>query len=216
MPATSKPRRGRPPRLSRERIVEAALALVDRGGIDGLTMRALARELGVDPMAVYRHVRDKDDLLGAMCDQLLVELPPIDPEGPWESQVRGLAAEIRDRFAARPALLPALMSAPVTPMSLVLASDAVTLLVRAGLTPQDAAAAFGAVFSYVLGFAVIEAAIPPPADRDALRAAAVEHLGVEAAPPHLDAAIDLMNSSGDFEAGIDLLLDGIRARLRAA
>lgn len=214
MGATSKPRRGRPPRLTRDRIVEAALALVDRGGTDGLTMRALARELGVDPMAVYRHVRDKDDLLGAMCDQLLVELPPIDPDGPWEPQVRRLAVEIRKRFAARPALLPALMSAPVTPMSLVLASDAVTLLVRAGLAPRDAAAAFGAVFSYVLGFAVIEAAIPPPADRDALRVAAVEHLAVEDAPPHLDVAIDLMNSPGDFEAGIDLLLDGMRGRLR--
>ncbi|MFA9271947.1 TetR/AcrR family transcriptional regulator C-terminal domain-containing protein [Svornostia abyssi] len=213
MSTGSKPRRGRPPRLSRPLIVEAALALVDRAGIDGLTMRALARELEADPMAVYRHVRDKEDLLGAMCDQLLVELPPIDLDGAWEPQVRGLAREIRERFAARPALLPALASAPVTPMSLVLASDAVTLLVRAGMSPREAAGGFGAVFSYVLGFAVIEAAIPPPADHEALRAAALGHLGTDEAPPHIDVAIELMNSAGDFDFGLDLVLEGLRARL---
>lgn len=213
MPTASRPRRGRPPRLSRPLIVEAALALVDRAGIDGLTMRALARELDADPMAVYRHVRDKEDLLGAMCDELLVELPPIDPEGPWEPQVRRLAQEIRERFAARPALLPALASAPVTPMSLVLASDAVTLLVRAGMAPREAAGAFGAVFSYVLGFAVVEAAIPPPADHGALRDAALGHLETDEAPPHLDAAIELMNTAGDFDFGLGLVLEGLRAQL---
>jgi TetR/AcrR family tetracycline transcriptional repressor len=214
MVTENKPRRGRPPRLSRDRIVEAALDLVDRTGIHGLTMRALARELRVDPMAVYRHVRDKDDLLGAMCDRLLVALDPIDPDRGWEPQLRRLAEQVRERFIARPALLPALAAAPVTPMSLLVAADAVGLLIRAGASAPDAAVGVNTVFSYVLGHAVTEAAVPPPSDRDALRDAALAYLGDDAPPPHLDAAIDLMSDAGDFHAGLEIVLTGLHTRLR--
>jgi AcrR family transcriptional regulator len=213
MPAEQTLRRGRPPRLSREQIVEAALDLVDRAGIQGLTMRALARELHVDPMAVYRHVRDKDDLLGAMCDRLLVALDPIDIDRSWEPQLRRLAEQVRERFIARPALLPALAAAPVTPTSLLVAADAVGLLVRAGASARDAAAGVNAIFSYVLGHAVAEAAVPAPSDRETLRDAALAHLGTDGPPPHLDAAIDLMNDPADFHAGLDLVLTGLRAHL---
>lgn len=210
-----KPRRGRPPRLARSQIVEAALDLVDREGMQGLTMRALARDLGVDPMAVYRHLRDKDDLLGAMCDRLLAELDPLDAAAPWEPQVRRLAGQMRERLVARPALLPVLTQAPVTPESVVIAGQAIDLLVRAGLTPRDAGSAFGAMFSYVLGFAALEAAQPPPADDAELRRAARELAGGDAGegPAHLDAAIDLMNDAGDFGFGVDLVLDGLRRRI---
>ena len=213
MTAEQPPRRGRPPRLSRDQIVEAALDLVDRAGIQGLTMRALARELEADPMAVYRHVRDKDDLLGAMCDRLLVALDPIDLDRPWEPQLRRLAEQVRERFIARPALLPVLAAAPVTPMSLLVAADAVGLLVGAGASTRDAAAGVNAIFAYVLGHALTEAAVPPPADREALRDAALASLGGDAPPPHLEAAIDLMNHPGDFKAGLDIVLHGLRARL---
>jgi TetR/AcrR family tetracycline transcriptional repressor len=214
MPTEQKPRRGRPPRLSRDLIVEAALDLVDRSGLQGLTMRALAHELHVDPMAVYRHVRDKDELLGAMCDRLLFGLDPIDLDDGWEPQMRRLAEQVRERFAARPALLPALAAAPVTPTSLLIAAETVALLVRAGASARDAAAGVNAVFSYVLGYAVVEAAVPPVPDHAALRDAVLAHLGTnEPPPPHLDAAIELMSDPGDFHTGLDLVLDGLRARL---
>lgn len=218
METPTKTRRGRPPRLSRAQVVAAALDLVDREGVEGLTMRALAKDLGVDPMAVYRHVRDKDDLLGALCDQVLMELDPLDLDAPWEPQVRRLAAQVRERLVARPALLPALAGGPVTPASLVLARDAVELLARAGVPVPLAMAAFGAVFAYVLGFAVLEAALPAPeADARALTDGARKHLGLGpevASPPYLDAAFELMGDPGDFELGLDLLLDGLRARLQ--
>ena len=213
MQTEQKPRRGRPSRLSRDQIVEAALDLVDRSGLQGLTMRALARNLKADPMAVYRHVRDKHELLGAMCDRLLVALDPINPDHGWEPQMRRLAEQVRERFAARPALLPALAAAPVTPTSLLIAADTVALLVRAGASASDANAGVNAVFSYVLGYAVVEAAVPPPADQAALRDAALAHLGTDEPPPHLDEAIDLMSDPGDFHAGLDIVLEGLRARL---
>src|SRR5918993_5102038 len=187
MEPTPKPRRGRPPRLSRDRIVDTALDLIDRSGLQGLTMRALAHELQVDPMAVYRHVRDKNELLGAMCDRLLVALDPIDLDDGWEPQLCHLAEQIRERFAARPALLPALAAAPVTPTSLLIAADTVALLIRAGASAKDAAAGVNAVFSYVLGYAVVEAAVPPVPDHAALREAALAQLGTNEPPPHLDA-----------------------------
>ena len=208
------PRRGRPPRLSRDLIVEAALDLVDRSGLQGLTMRALAHQLQVDPMAVYRHVRDKDELLGAMCDRLLFGLDPIDLDDGWEPQMRRLAEQVRERFAARPALLPALAAAPVTPTSLLIAAETVALLVRAGGSARDAAAGVNAVFSYVLGYAVVEAGVPPASDSDVLRDAALAHLGTDGPPPpHLDVAIELMSDAGDFHAGLDIVIGGLRARL---
>src|SRR3712207_3100125 len=205
MASKQKPRRGRPARLSHDQIVEAALDLIDRSGMQGLTMRALAHELEADPMAVYRHVRDKDELLGAMCDRLLVALDPIDLNHGWEPQMRRLAEQVRERFAARPALLPALAAAPVTPTSVLIAADTIALLVRAGASAQDAAAGVNAVFSYVLGYAVVEAAVPPASDHAALRDAALAQLGSnDSPPPHLDAAIDLMSDPGDFHAGLGL------------
>lgn len=212
--AASSARRGRPSRLSRGQIVGVALELVDAEGVDGLTMRALARRLGADPMAVYRHVRDKGDLLGAMCDAVVAELPPLDLEGPWRPQLAQLAGRLRERLAAHPGLLPVLAGAPVTPASLATTQQVLALLVARGVPAGVAAQGFGAVFSYVLGFVLVEAALPAAgADRDGLRAGALGHLGdPDPAPPHLDDALALLEQAGDFAFGLDLLLDGIERR----
>jgi TetR/AcrR family tetracycline transcriptional repressor len=208
------PRRGRPARLSRPQIVGVALELVDAEGVDALTMRALARRLEADPMAVYRHVRDKADLLGAMCDTVVADLPALDPDGPWRPQVAELAGQLRERLAAHPALLPVLAGAPVTPAGLAVTQQALALLVAHGVPVDVAATGFGAVFSYVLGFALVEAALPAlDADRDELRAGALAHLGDPDAPPaHLDEALALLETPGDFAFGLDLLLDGLERR----
>lgn len=203
----------RPARLSRSSVVAAALELVDASGADALTMRALARRLGVDPMAVYRHVRDKDDLLGAMCDVVVGELPPLDPSAPWEPQVRTLALGLHTAVVRRPALLPVLASAPVTPVSLVAAQRAIALLVAAGASEETATSAFSVVFSYVVGAALVAVAdAPPAADQAALLTGARELLGQDDAP-HLPAAAGLMQQPDDLERGLDLLLAGIRASM---
>jgi len=213
MPAAT-PRRGRPARLNRSAIVGVALELVDDEGVDALTMRALARRLEADPMAVYRHVRDKADLLGAMCDAVVADLPALDPDGPWRPQVAALAGELRARLAAHPGLLPVLAGAPVTPAALATTQQVLALLVARGVPAPIAGAGFGAVFSYVLGFALVEAALPAAeADRDGLRAGALAHLGDPAEPPpHLDDALHLLEEPGDFAFGLDLLLDGMERR----
>lgn len=200
----------RPARLSREKVVDAALTRVERDGVDALTMRALARDLRVDPMAVYRHVADKDDLLGALCDRVLAELPALRPDDPWEPQVLELARELRDRLIAHPGLVGVLTSAPATPASVLVARDAVALLAGHGFPPGAAASAFATVFAFVLGHVQLEAAPPPGIDEDGLRAAAAERLGADDAPM-LDDALALMAGPADFEAGLDLVLAGVRA-----
>ena len=209
------PAKGRPPRLSRELIVNAALDLVDNRGAGALTMRALARELGADPMAVYRHVRDKDDLLGAMCDALIASLDAIDVAAPWRPQVRGLALDLRARLLARPALLPVLSAAPATPASVVVARDAIEVLTRDGVPAALAVKGFATVFSYVLGHVQVEVAMPAPGpEAGRLRSGTLERLGAADEPPHLDAALELMQDAGDFAFGLDLILDGLEQRAR--
>lgn len=203
----------RPARLSRPLVVAAALELVDQAGADGLTMRALARHLGVDPMALYRHVQDKEDLLGAMCDVAVADLPPLDLGAPWEPQVRELALALYAALIRRPSLLPVLASAPATAVSLAAAQQAIALLVAAGADEQAAATAFSVVFSYVIGAAMVSIADPPAAgDQAALREGARALLADED-PPHLEAAASLMQSPEDLERGLDLLLAGISAGL---
>jgi AcrR family transcriptional regulator len=202
-------------RLNRELIVETALRVVDERGVDGLTMRALARALGADPMAVYRHVRDKDALLGLLCDAVVADLDPLDPAGPWRPQIERQARQLRAALTARPSLAAVLAGAPVTPAALAVTQRAVELLTRNGLPVATASGGFATVFSYVLGFAVVEAALPDASaeDRSELRAGALHHLGdPEADPPHLDLALALLDSPGDFAFGLELILDGIERR----
>jgi TetR/AcrR family transcriptional regulator, tetracycline repressor protein len=207
--------RGRPPRLSRERIVDAALALIDRVGVDGLTMRALAKDLGVDPMAVYRHVRDKDDLLAAMCDQLLGDLDPLEPEGEWEPQFRRLGQQILERLLERPSLVPVLARAPITPAAVVVARDVIELLARGGFPPRLAVGAADALLSHVLGHALLVASAPAAPDAERLEVEVRAQLGLadgDAGPPHLETALGLVDEPGDFDLGLDLLIAGLRAR----
>ncbi|MHB8470723.1 MAG: TetR family transcriptional regulator, partial [Gaiellaceae bacterium] len=76
--------------LSRRRVVEAALALVDAEGTAALSMRRLGRELGVEGMALYTHVRDKADLLDAVAELVLAELDvEFDRSAPWQERIRG-------------------------------------------------------------------------------------------------------------------------------
>ena len=81
---------GRPPQISRPAIVEASLAIADERGLAGLTMHAVAQRLGVTPMALYRHVDDKADLLDSVVEALLTELPLPRAELPWEQRLRWL------------------------------------------------------------------------------------------------------------------------------
>ena len=84
----ARPEAGRRERLNRERVLQAAVALADEAGIAAVSMRGLAQELGVVPMALYKHVTDKDELLDGMVDAVIGEIDPLDPRLGWKSAIR--------------------------------------------------------------------------------------------------------------------------------
>ena len=93
--------------LNRDRIVQAALAIADAEGLDALTMRRLAVELGAAPMAAYSHFRDKRELLAAVVDAVMAEVELPDVDGRWRKPIRRLAESLRRALLAHPAVMPA-------------------------------------------------------------------------------------------------------------
>jgi len=88
--------------LSRERVLRTAVALADDAGIDAVSMRKLAQELGVVPMALYKHVANKDELLDGMVDIVIGEMDPPDPDLDWRSAVRKRVLSARDALLRHP------------------------------------------------------------------------------------------------------------------
>ena len=88
--------------LSRERIVATAMDLADRDGLEALSMRRLGGVLGVDPMSLYNHVRDKDDLLDAMADTAVAGIEPSPGEGPWTVRLRAAILSARSSMLRHP------------------------------------------------------------------------------------------------------------------
>jgi AcrR family transcriptional regulator len=88
--------------LTRERVLAAAIQFADRDGIEAISMRRLAQELGVEAMSLYTHVRNKEDLLDGMVDALIVEIPVGTDGGDWKPSIRGMALAARGVFVRHP------------------------------------------------------------------------------------------------------------------
>ena len=149
---------GRAPQISREAVLAAALRLADEQGLDAVTMHAVARRLQVTPMALYRHVDDKNALLDGLVEVLLTEYPLPRAEGEWDERLTTLADGIRDTARRHPAVFPLLLTRPaVTPAARVV-RDAVQAALREGGLPEaEVARAERLISTAVLGFAASEA-----------------------------------------------------------
>jgi AcrR family transcriptional regulator len=149
-------RPGRPPRLSRDAIVAAASAVIAREGIGSLTMRRVAEELSSSPMSIYRHVRDKDELLVLLLDHLAAELPR--PQLPIEPRARLLTAcrTMRDGLAEHPWIVDVLAGGDlIAPSILWLVEEIVAGFVACGLSYPQAADAYRAVWQFTVGELII-------------------------------------------------------------
>jgi AcrR family transcriptional regulator len=165
----------RPARLSRDEIVGAAVTLVEQGGPDALTMKALGAALGADPSAVYRHVQDKDELLRAVGDHLLNGVVEGLPgRRTWDDTVRTVCLRLRAALLARPQLADLTRSAPTRQRhELRLTEVLLSALVAGGFPPDRAAAAYHALIELTVGSATIDGttAAMDPAVRRATYAA---------------------------------------------
>jgi len=145
--------------LGRERVLDAALAVAEREGLQSLSMRLLARELGVSPMALYRHVAGKDDLLDGLVERLLGELRLPDASLPWDERLRELARELRALGRRRPGLFGLLLQRRAVGAGALRAREAaLRALADAGLDPEAAARAERLLSTVIIGFAISEAA----------------------------------------------------------
>jgi AcrR family transcriptional regulator len=141
--------------LSTDAVVDAALQLADADGLDAVTLRRLASKFGVTPMALYRHVRDKDHLLDLMASRLLEELDvATETESAWRDELRRLGNSFLALVAAHPAA-PFLLSRPFeSPGSQRVSEALLGILDRAGFDPRDAVHLLQALTGMLLGPAV--------------------------------------------------------------
>jgi AcrR family transcriptional regulator len=218
--------------LSGEEILAAAYELVARDGLDALSMPILARHLGAGVTSLYWYFRNKEELLVALAQQVSTDFYDALPrlgDGPWDEELRAYFLEYRailarfpvylDLFAVRPRFV--LTRPKVYSMVLQRLDDDVALLVRAGLTPQDAARAHSACNVYTRGFVMLEQGVAhePEEGAEELHERLVETV------EHLDGgAFPTLRALGDVEpvtqlgdeayaSGLDILIEGIRIEI---
>jgi AcrR family transcriptional regulator len=197
------------PQLSRDLIANTALDVVAREGLGALSMRRLAQELDVWPMSVYRHFRDKEDLLDAVAAAGAegAELPPAD--GDWRDQLPALAEEVRTLLARQPSDLR--RRTLISPGVMRLTDAALRVLREAGISPADATLAWRAVLAYVVGSIEFEAATGTERETQAalLSFPEEEHPDVAAAASELAHAL----AGGDdaFDEGLEQVMAGVAA-----
>ena len=226
--ATSADRQGGPtsarPRLDRDAVVTAAIALADAEGLDALSMRALAARLHVVPMALYKHIADKEDLLGRMVDRVIEGYAPPVAGGDWQARVRSRVLSARDAILLHPWLGSAIDSRTRRTETVLAYMNAVAGdFIEGGVSPDLTHYAMHALGTRIWGYSTeafedADAPTPQDADQPALLAYMTEHF------PHVvTIAMDAAgrNPSGscetqtEFEFTLDLLLDSVE-RLRAA
>lgn len=204
--------RPRTPLLSRERIVTAALRLIDDEGLEALSTRRLAAELSVSGPSLYNHFATKDELLDAVVDSVIgeVDLSMFDSgDTPWTRALRDWARSYRAALAAHPNIVPVLAQGPGRrPNALRLADAVFGHLVGAGW-PRGQATRIGALMRYfVTGSALASFAAGFPADAEVYDAADYPHLGEAHRLAGHRGAVD----EGAFETGLEALLDGLALR----
>ena len=218
--------------LSRERILETASHLADQNGIESLTMRKLARELGVEAMSLYNHVASKGDLVDAMVDLVVREIELPSSGEAWDVDVRRCAvsaheALLRHSWACSLAIGPTATRALPT-ARLAYIEWLLRRLREAGFSPELAYDAYHAIDSHILGFTLWQlghraAARDVAGDTDLadFAAALIPRLRddgfpylAEHAELHLAAPDD--EGAREFEFGLDLVLDGLRRALARA
>ncbi len=220
-----RPARRRP--LDREQVVRAALALLDEVGLDELTMRRLAERLGIKAASLYRHVRDKGELLVLLADEVTGEVPLVEPTGTWQQQLAAMAHNARRGLLAhRDGARLMATTPPAGPRRLRHIEQVLRALRLSGLDDRDVAGAATLLNNFVTEFAADEARFEAAAaamgvTRRKMFAAArkqFQSLPRDEFPSLVSLATALTDDDPDavFQLGIDVLLRGIEARARAA
>ena len=220
MPRT-KSRRRTP--LSRERVLRAAVALADERGTEELTMRKLAKELGVEAMSLYNHVANKGDLLDGMIDLVFGEIDPPSADGDWKAELRKRAVSTRDALRRHPWAVGEMEGRTSHgPANLRLHDAVLGCLRAAGFSVAMTVHAYSVQDAYIYGFALQQTDMSSETPEDFAAEAQrqmVEYESVLADYPHLVEVVGgyVATAGYDYDAeflfGLDVILDGLE-RLR--
>jgi len=207
--------RGRPP-VPKERIVAAALKIVDDEGAEALSLRALAQRLDSSTATLYRHFANRAELIDQVVDQLFSAVPARPDELrdlAWEDACRAMATWMFENLRRHPNVAPLLLTRAATgPNAMALREVALQVLLDAGFSPPVAIRCYATLARFVLGFAV---QLNGEEAGDAALAAASRDLGTDTFPATVAvAAFVPVPLEDEFNFGLDLLLTGL-ARSRS-
>ena len=204
--------------VSRNDVLGAAGAIVERQGLEQVTMRRLAADLGVAPNALYTYFDNKTALLDALVDAALATVVVPDVErGSWKGGLGALMRASRRTLLAHPHLVPLVIARPGGPSAMRLGESTLRLLACGGVTGARAAESLRALLAFTFGFVALEvprAADPEGPKRLELAARTMSALPLDQFPTTRATAAYLARHPGDadFEAGLGWLIEGIGRR----
>ena len=216
-PKRARPKPARRQPLTRERILRAALALADEGGLEALTMRRIGEALGVEAMSLYNHVAHKEDLLDGLVDIVFGEIELDCEDGAWKDAMRHRAISARETLARHRWAI-GLMESRTSPGPANLGHHNAVLrcLREAGFSLELAAHAYSLLDSYVYGFALEQASLPFDTGEQAAQVAeSIMRAFASGKYPYLtEIATERVMQPGysyqaEFEYGVNLILDGL-------
>lgn len=197
----------------------AAVGLADRDGVPALSMRRLGQELGVDPMSLYTHVRDKDDLLDAVVDQVIAQIEPRLVPGDWAASLRGTLLSARAAMLRHPWAPRLVVERQAATPAALRHVDAVLGVLRGGGFPLELAHhALHVLGSRILGFdqSPFDDSTQPGAAPDPARVqawvATLPHVAELALAATHDGALGACDDDEEFAFALDLILDGLERR----
>ncbi len=209
--------------LSRQRILQAALELVDGGGLEALTMRKLAQALGFEAMSLYNHVANKDDVINGILDLALSETDLPSAPQDWRAAIRASAISVHDALRRHP-WAPALLMSPdrIRPSRLQYMDALLGRLREAGFSAETTYHAYHALDGHIVGFSLWQAGHTfKREDLPQLAASFIREHPLDDYP-HMQEHFD-QHLAGDFDDvsafafSLDLILDGLeRMRERPA
>ncbi len=214
--AARRARRGPRPHLDRERIVAAALRIVDRDGVDGLSIRHLADDLGVTAMSLYWHVADKAQLLELVGHAVLAEIAVPPRAGDWRRQLRDVHAAMLRGFLQHPNTTGILIGrARYGPGGLALFERILAILLEAGFSEEAAFDAYQSLYLFTLGFMATSTRTPAFVEAQRQGVAYMLSLPAERFPSIRAVApvIGRRSLEAQFEIGLDVVIEGLAARL---
>jgi AcrR family transcriptional regulator len=209
--------------LTREKVLQAGLKLADAEGVDGLSMRKLAKAVGVEAMSLYNHVANKEDLIDGLLDLVFAEIEAPQPGVEWRTALRRRATTTREALRRHP-WANGLMEGRANPgpASQALHEAVLRCLREAGFSVEHTARAYSLQDSFIYGFALQEQSLPA-FDSPEVGAQVAERVlrrFDHAALPYTAEMVGThvaaggYNLTAEFEFGLELILDGLEALRR--